>query len=443
MLRRGGPNASIPGRNRGKETCSLRRFGLIALVIGAFAAFAPLASADVSGIVTTASGQPLSACVRADAPAALTSDTRRAGVYNLSSPLHARRRSRSPSATSQRSVPGLGAGATTRRSPPQHDLPRSAPGTHSAARRLNFGSGAAEPSGYVDPASGRVLSPIGGVTYLRLPIPYSATGLTVLYNGVAIGVSTGTTYSGYYAQITRPAGRLGPTALSSTACFAHLGTMVVIGAITAPPASSKGVDIEVVIDISGSMSGTDPQFLRKDAMRALLGLVGKNDRLGAVGFDDQFEPIFDLQSVTDANSGALANLADQHILDRGGTDYNVAFAKGYEAHARRLRPRAPQVRDLPDRRRAQRERLQQRPPADGREPDRPPVARLRGPARHAVPARDVARLKRIATETGGQYATATTNTPQRRLPPLPRPPRTRRRSSTRTSRSRPSARPRR
>ena len=103
-----------------------------------------------------------------------------------------------------------------------------------------------------------------------------------------------------------------------------------IGAITAPPATSSGVDVEVVIDISGSMSGTDPQFLRKDAMRALLGLVSKGDRLGAVAFDDEFEPVFDLQSVTDANSGALATLADQHILNRGGTDYNVAFTKGYE-----------------------------------------------------------------------------------------------------------------
>ena len=66
-------------------------------------------------------------------------------------------------------------------------------------------------------------------------------------------------------------------------------------------------------------------------MRALLGLVGKNDRLGAVGVRRAFEPVFDLQPVTDANSTALATLADQHILNRGGTDYNIAFAKGYEA----------------------------------------------------------------------------------------------------------------
>src|SRR4029079_19061146 len=134
------------------------------------------------------------------------------------------------------------------------------------------------------------------------------------------------TGNGYSAQITAPgAGGSGVLTASYAVDCGPLartfGTLVVIGAITAPPATSGGVDIEVVVDISGSMSGTDPQFLRKDAMRALLGLVGKKHWLGAVGCDAECEPVFDLQGVTDANSGALASLADQHILDRGGTDY--------------------------------------------------------------------------------------------------------------------------
>jgi hypothetical protein len=188
--------------------------------------------------------------------------------------------------------------------------------------------------------------------------------------------------------------------------------MVVIGAITAPPATSSGVDVEVVIDISGSMSGTDPQFLRKDAMRALLGLVGKSDRLGAVGFDDKFEPIFDLQAVSDGNSGALAALADQHILDRGGTDYNVAFAQAYGALT------LPAVYDPA------------RPKyviflTDGghnagdydnghllmaaNPTGRPwPVCAIQ--LGKAFQPEDVARLKRIAAETGGEYATAAGNT---------------------------------
>ena len=177
-----------------------------------------------------------------------------------------------------------------------------------------------------------MLSGAGGIAYLRLAIPYSATGLTVLYNGAPIGGAVPPA-SGYNADHRARDGRVGDAHRElrgrGTPISRTLGHS--IGAITAPPATSAGVDVEVVIDISGSMSGTDPQFLRKDAMRALLGLVGKNDRLGAVGFDDKFEPVFDLQGVTDANSGALASLADQHILDRGGTDYNVAFSKGYEA----------------------------------------------------------------------------------------------------------------
>jgi hypothetical protein len=405
---------------------SLRRLGLIAVVIGAFAAFAPLASADVSGIVTSASGQPLygvSAHVVDATGAAITSDsTDESGVYNLyvstssppAFPLTVSYEYADPcqpySAPALTATQVAAANGTTL---PTIALPAL---ELCSASSSNFGSTAPASSGYVDPASGRVLSPIGGITYLRLPIPYNATGLTVLYNGVAIGGSTSATYSGYYAQITAPAvggsGALTAAYTVNGVAFARtLGTLIVIGAITAPPASSKGVDIEVVIDISGSMSGTDPQFLRKDAMRALLGLVGKNDRLGAVGFDDQFEPIFDLQSVTDANSGALAKLADLHILDRGGTDYNVAFAKGYEALT------APAVYDAA------------RPKyviflTDGghnasdynnghllmaaNPTGRPwPVCAVQLGTQFQ-PA-DVVRLQRIATETGGQYATATTN----------------------------------
>ena len=285
-----------------------------------------------------------------------------------------------------------------------------------ATSSSNFGSTAAPPSAYVDPAGARVLTPAGGIGYLRLPIPSSATGLTILYNGAAIGSSATTTYGGYYAQFTAPpaggSGALTATYTVDGVAYARtLGTLVVIGAITAPPASSKGVDIEVVIDISGSMSGTDPQFLRKDAMRALLGLVGKSDRLGAVAFDDTFEPVFDLGSVTDSNSGALAKLADQHILDRGGTDYNVAFAKGYEALT------APPVYDparpkyvifLTDGGHNAGDYNNGHLLMAANPTGRPwPVCAVQlGTEFQPV---DVDRLKRIATETGGQYATAQTN----------------------------------
>ena len=188
-----------------------------------------------------------------------------------------------------------------------------------------------------------------------------------------------------------------------------LGTMVVVGAPSPPPPASAGIDIEVAIDISSTMSATDPRFVRRDAMRALLGLVSKNDRIGALGFDDRFEPIFALQPVSDANSAALAKLADEHMLARGATDYNVAFEKGYEALT------TPDVYDPA------------RPKyvillTDGGQNSgvydnghlrmaanptgRPwPVCAVQFGAQFQ-PA-DVARLQRIASETGGRFLTAT------------------------------------
>ena len=323
----------------------LRRFGLVVATAGALAALAPGASADITGTVVSGAGAPLTGvavrAVDATGQSVTSAYTGGTGTYNLYISTY------SPPAfpltvTYSYDDPCLpyGSAALTAAQAAGADG-AVLPAIGLAARELcpassySFSSTAPAPTAYVDTTGGRVISGAGGIAYLRLAIPFGATGLTVLYNGAPIGGAVPPA-SGYYAQITAPAtggsGTLTANyAVDGTPISRTLGTMVVIGAIAAPPATSAGVDVEVVIDISGSMSGTDPQFLRKDAMRALLGLVGKNDRLGAVGFDDKFEPVFDLQGVTDANSGALASLADQHILDRGGTDYNVAFSKGYEA----------------------------------------------------------------------------------------------------------------
>jgi hypothetical protein len=199
-----------------------------------------------------------------------------------------------------------------------------------------YDNGAA--TAYVDEAGGRVLSAPGGVANLAPEIPYGARDLTISYNGAVIGDSKPflDAYGfGSRVRITAPATPGSGTMIASYTVSTKpytftLGTLIVTGG-PAPPATSAGSDIEVAIDISGSMNGTDPLFLRRDAVRALLGLVGGNDRLGMFGFDDKFEPVFGLQTVTPANTNALAALADQHILNRGDTDYNVAFTQAYTA----------------------------------------------------------------------------------------------------------------
>jgi hypothetical protein len=402
-----------------------RRLGLMVAALGALAVLVPAASADITGTVVSGSGAPLSGVtVRAtDATgASVTSGyTSGPGTYSLYISTY------SPpvfplTVTYEFDDPCLPYGSaalTATQSAPADGAALPAIGLAArefcAASAYSFGSTAPAPTAYVDTAAGRVLSGAGGIAYLRLAIPYSATGVSVLYNGAAIGgaVAPG---DGYNAQITAPAvggsGTLTASyAIDGVAYTRTLGTMVVIGAITAPPATSSGVDVEVVIDISGSMSGTDPQFLRKDAMRALLGLVSKGDRLGAVAFDDKIEPVFDLTSVTDANSAALGALADQHIINRGGTDYNIAFAQGYAGLT------APATYDA------------KRPKyviflTDGAhnagDYDNSHLLMAANPTGRPWPVcavqlgtqfqpADVERLKRIASQTGGQYATAQTN----------------------------------
>jgi von Willebrand factor type A domain len=403
---------------------ALRRLATIATALGLLAALAPAASADIPGAVVSGSGVPIYGvyvkAVDATGASAGTDTTDPAGQYSLrvfpSSPpvfpltvTYTYDDPCAPYATADlTATQAAGADGTAL---PTIGLAALA---FCPASSSSFGSTAAPPSAYVDSAGSRVLSPAGGVGYLRLPIPYGATSVTVLFNGSAIG---GSTTTGYNAAFTAPAtggsGALTASYVYDGAPYSRaLGTLVVIGQITAPPASSAGVDIEVIVDISGSMNSTDPQFLRKDAMRALLGLVSKSDRLGAVGFDDKFEPVFDLQSVTDANSGSLAQLAGLHIINRGGTDYNVAFAKGYEAltlPAAYDAERPKYVIFLTDGGHNAGDFNNGHLLMSANPTGRPwPVCAVQ--LGKQFQADDVARLKRIAIETGGEYATARTNT---------------------------------
>ena len=172
---------------------SLRRLGAIAVVIGAFAAFAPLASADLSGIVDDArrdSRSTTSTSARwtrtASAPAA-TTPTRPATTASTS------RRSTPPAfpltVTYEYNDPCQSYSCrplTTTQvatANPRRCL-RSRSARSSSARivvQLRQRGGALER--LRRPASGRVLSPSAASAYLRLPIPSNATGLTVLFNG--------------------------------------------------------------------------------------------------------------------------------------------------------------------------------------------------------------------------------------------------------------------
>ena len=159
------------------------------------------------------------------------------------------------------------------------------------------------------------------------------------------------------------------------------------------------------------MSGTDPKFRRKDAVSLLLDLARTGDKVGAVGFDDQYQPIFDPTTISGASViKTLKGKANAAIINRGGTNYNIGFDQAYKALT------APGVD-------------QKRPKGaifltDGGHNGGPyNNGHLRfaiNPSGHSWPVcvvqlgtsfqqSDVDRLKRIATETGGQYLATPTD----------------------------------
>ena len=275
------------------------------------------------------------------------------------------------------------------------------------------GSGA-EAAGIVDPVARRVLAPPGGVVYLRVLAPSNAQNLQVQ---LADGTPIGGTLSDTNIPITAPAaGYDGPINL----VFTVDGVPVTrgLGTLTAralsPPIPLPGpIDIEAIVDLSGSMSGTDPTYVRKDAVNLLLDLARKDDRIGAVGFDDSYHPIFDSTVITGAASvvNALKAAANKNIVNAGSTNYNVGMDEAYKALT------GPGVD--PARQKAiifltdgghnsgayLNGHLRFALNPSGRSW---PVCAIQLGSPSSFQPTDVARLKRIAAETGGQYFATTT-----------------------------------
>jgi hypothetical protein len=276
--------------------------------------------------------------------------------------------------------------------------------------------GGTPPTGLVDPSARRIVVAPGGTALVKAPlVPSNAANLQVLLADRATVI--GSSASDDDILITAPAnGYDGPLVLRFTSAGLQrdrdLGTLT-SRAMGRPTPLPGPIDLEAIVDVSGSMSGNDPKFLRKDAVRLLLDLARKGDRLGAVGFDDEFSPIFDLTPLTGsaAQIASLKTAADRGIANKGGTNYNAGFDQAYAALT------APGVD--PNRQKGiifltdgghnagdyLNGHLRFAFNPSGR--SWPVCAIQLGPPASFQP-QDVARLKRIAAETGGQYFATTT-----------------------------------
>jgi hypothetical protein len=196
-------------------------------------------------------------------------------------------------------------------------------------------SSGVEGTALVDGPARQIISPPGGTGTVRVLAPSGATNVTLaLQDGTPLGSAPSDTI----VPITLPNaaynGRfiisfLSPDGKNQVAFPG--GTLIV--ATAGPPLPATGnLDLEAIVDVSGSMSGTDPKYRRKDAVSLLLDLAAKGDKLGAVGFDDAYKPLFDLTTISgDAVIKNLKSVADAKIINGGGTNYNVAFDEGYKA----------------------------------------------------------------------------------------------------------------
>jgi hypothetical protein len=125
-------------------------------------------------------------------------------------------------------------------------------------------------------------------------------------------------------------------AATMAALLAMAAVAVPSGATTGSAAASAGctpkTNIEAIIDDSGSMSFTDSNRLRVQAMDLLINALPTQTQLGAVEFGSEFEKpaadtVFPPEPVG-VNAAAMKSALDAAIqADNGATDYNSAFAK--------------------------------------------------------------------------------------------------------------------
>ena len=388
-----------------------------ALLAGALALCASAtAYADVTGVVTNSAGTPVPGvsirATEADGSFAASATTDVNGAYTLST---------------TGDTPPLTVTATLSdscRDFSAPDLTASVGGLPDPAMAPNLvidpyffcgttftPSGQPEASGNVWTETGRVLSPPGGVTYLRVLTASGATNLALTLND---GTVVGTSADRFEIPLTAPATPYdGPLNLTYTAPGAtvtrQIGTLT-SGPIARPATAAGPTDLAAIVDISGSMSGNDGSFRRKDAVQLLIDLANQGDRVVGTGFDSDFQEIFPRTTIAgNASKNALKRLARTRIVNRGGTNYNIGIGSAYAAlSAEPLNPTVPKaaifLTDGANNGTYDNSHL--RFAFNGTGTSWPICVVQLG---SGFAAADTARLKRIARETGGAYSSTPNN----------------------------------
>ncbi|MGD9570448.1 MAG: hypothetical protein AB7V62_01010 [Thermoleophilia bacterium] len=272
-------------------------------------------------------------------------------------------------------------------------------------------SGQPEPTGNAWPETGQVLSGPGGITYLRVLAPSAATGFALtLQDGTNVGGGTDESLLTLTAPAANYTGPLNLTYTDAGVTTTRQLATLVSGKVVNPNPPTGSTDLAAIVDVSGSMSGADPTFRRKDAVQLLVDLSSTGDRLVATGFDDGFVDIFGRTTITTpASRNPLKTLARQRIVNAGGTNYDIGLGGAYTAlSADPLNPATPKtaifLTDGAHNGTYQNSHL--RFAFNGTGQSWPVCVVQLG---RSFSATDTARLKRIAAETGGTFSATSTN----------------------------------
>jgi Mg-chelatase subunit ChlD len=275
-----------------------------------------------------------------------------------------------------------------------------------------FSSTLPRSTAFVDTENQKVVGAPGTFAYLSLNISSRA-------EGVAITLPDGTPIGGLVPNQTRvyrmflpKGGYSGPFQVSYTvegSVVSHTLGTIESKRVKRSPAFPGSFDLINIVDISGSMSGNDREKRRADAMDLVLRLSSTGDYVGAVGFDSKRRSIFKFQRITPSKVGRLARVARSRTINRGGTDYDVAFDYAYETLAAKgvnqKRPKAAIfLTDGGHNGTYENSHLKFSYNGTGRTW---PVCVVQ--LGRSFQSGDVARLKRIARETGGIYVKAPNN----------------------------------
>jgi len=95
-------------------------------------------------------------------------------------------------------------------------------------------------------------------------------------------------------------------------------------------ADANNIDVDLVIDRSGSMGSDDKMGAAKEAAKQFVDLMHTDDMIGVVGFDDAVETNFSLTAITSPDVQIQAKDAIDALYDRGTTSIGGGLQRGQE-----------------------------------------------------------------------------------------------------------------